>query len=292
VLEAYKEKMFTFMGPKSYDWFNELEGILEYATTKWQLTNLTPMDLSYNYVCSGHSEIYGEIVLKICLPGKEFQTEYHALTDLNDMVNLLDSDYDRRILLLNRLSPGKTLWSVDGIQNRLDIAAKLINNTPSKLYGSEYPEHKQWIDKIYAYAKEHFEGHRLLEHLELVNSLYPTLKVEDNEIMLLHGDLHHGNILSSDTWIVIDPKGVIGHRSLEVGRYMNNQIQENIVFDICLEKMVNAFSEALELDNRIILLSFYIDMVLSTSWCLEDHDIDEDQLNKKIEICDLIKEKL
>lgn len=250
------------------------------------------MDLSYNYVCSGHSEIYGNIVLKICLPGKEFQTEYHALTELNDMVSLLDSDYDRRILLLNRLLPGKTLWSVSGIQNRLDIATQLISDTPTKLYKSDYPEHKQWIDKIYTYTKEHFKNHRLLEHLELVLSLYPTLNVEGNGIMLLHGDLHHGNILSSDSWAVIDPKGVIGHKSLEVGRYMNNQIQEDIVFEECLEQMVESFSAALMLDKKIILLSFYIDMVLSTSWFLEDHEIDEDMLNKNIKVCDLIKEKL
>ncbi|MBI9013500.1 MAG: hypothetical protein JEZ08_14805 [Clostridiales bacterium] len=292
MLKAYKDKMYAFMGPKSIDWLNELESLMDYASTKWQLSNLSPMDLSYNYVCSGHSEIYGEIVLKICLPGNEFQTEYHALTELNDMVSLLDSDYNRRILLLKRLIPGKTLWSVNGIQNRLDIATRLISDTPSKLYKADYPEHKQWIDKIYTYAKTHFKNHRLLEHLERVRSLYPTLNVEGNDIMLLHGDLHHGNILSSDKWAVIDPKGVIGHKSLEVGRYMNNQIQEDVGFEECLKQMVEAFSATLLLDEKTILLSFYIDMVLSTSWFLEDHDINVEMLNKRIKICDSIKEKL
>jgi streptomycin 6-kinase len=42
--------------------------------------------------------------------------------------------------------------------------------------------------------------------------------------VLLHGDLHHHNILLDHKrgWIAIDPKGVIGHPGLEVGRYSFN----------------------------------------------------------------------
>lgn len=113
-----------------------------------------------------------------------------------------------------------------------------------------------------------------------------------NDKMLLHGDLHHGNILSGETWHVIDPKGAIGYKSLEVGRYMNNQIQDTDDFDSCLELMVDVFSSELNFDKKIILTSFYIDMVLSSSWFLNSHIVDEENLNKRTAICDQIQKKL
>ena len=45
-----------------------------------------------------------------------------------------------------------------------------------------------------------------------------------NPQILLHGDLHHWNILSDADrgWMAIDPKGVIGASCLDVGRFINN----------------------------------------------------------------------
>ena len=44
--------------------------------------------------------------------------------------------------------------------------------------------------------------------------------------MVLHGDLHHENMLfdAQAGWIVIDPKGVIGKPCLEMGRYLLNYL--------------------------------------------------------------------
>ena len=40
---------------------------------------------------------------------------------------------------------------------------------------------------------------------------------------LIHGDLHHFNILSSErSWLAIDPKGVIGPAAYEVGPLLTN----------------------------------------------------------------------
>ncbi len=45
------------------------------------------------------------------------------------------------------------------------------------------------------------------------------------EPVLLHGDLHHGNILlGPDGWQVIDPKGMVGDPAFEPSAYMRNPI--------------------------------------------------------------------
>jgi streptomycin 6-kinase len=46
---------------------------------------------------------------------------------------------------------------------------------------------------------------------------------ENHKPVLMHGDFHHFNILSSERgWLVIDPKGVIGPAGYEVGPLLIN----------------------------------------------------------------------
>jgi streptomycin 6-kinase len=44
--------------------------------------------------------------------------------------------------------------------------------------------------------------------------------------VLLHGDLHHYNILADGSgWKVIDPKGIVGDRSFEIVGYIRNPLE-------------------------------------------------------------------
>jgi streptomycin 6-kinase len=53
-----------------------------------------------------------------------------------------------------------------------------------------------------------------------------NLSTTATETRLLHGDLHHANILSSgDEWVAIDPKGLVGDPAFEITGYMRNPIQ-------------------------------------------------------------------
>ncbi|HEY3992866.1 MAG TPA: aminoglycoside phosphotransferase family protein [Ktedonobacteraceae bacterium] len=53
--------------------------------------------------------------------------------------------------------------------------------------------------------------------------LFATLSASAPQTMLLHGDLQHHNILrSGETWLAIDPKGVVGDPGYEVGASFYN----------------------------------------------------------------------
>lgn len=55
------------------------------------------------------------------------------------------------------------------------------------------------------------------EHAELVASSAPPV--------VLHGDLHHDNVLRSGRgWLAIDPHGVLGEPAYEVGALLRNPI--------------------------------------------------------------------
>ena len=95
--------------------------------------------------------------------------------------------------------------------------------------------------------------------------------------MLLHGDLHHQNILLSEQrgWIAIDPKGVIGAPCLEAGRYLINQMPDGASLErkrALLAQRVPILSRELAQSEAWIRAAGVIDGVLSISWGLDGSD--------------------
>ncbi len=291
---AYIDRMTEFMGDKCLVWIKEAEESLSYAINRFELSNLKCLDLSYNIVYAAESGKYGDVVLKLCLPGKEYMTELNAIHELNKnhMVKCIAYDEEKRILLLEQLKPGQTLWHLP-IKERLEVAVPIINQTPNFNYTKSYPKFIDWILRIRDYIGQNYPLVEMNDHLSFLIKKFEELNIPENPEMLIHGDLHHGNILKGEAWTVIDPKGAIGYKSLEVGRYMNNQIQEDgINEELCLKEMISCFSKGLELSERTILLSFYADMVLSTSWFYESYVVDEKAINEKIKIIRMIRNGL
>lgn len=292
--ERYKSNLISMIGDTAVKWFEELPSIIEKCIIKWELSDLIPYeDLSYNYVCYGKSKIYGDIVLKAGFPHKELYTEMDALKDFKDdyVCDIYDSCKTLNAMILECVTPGKTLWSVEDDTQKVIIAAQVIESIPVKIEDeSKYPTHLNWIEKAFLKFRNNNDmSHRLYNHLTNVENLYHDLDVLGNEMLLIHGDLHHSNIISSDsTWKVIDPKGAIGFRSLEVGRFMNNHYPSVDNKEEQLDFMLSEFSKVFSLSREIILKSFYVDSVLSLVWTFEDVEVDMEYANSKIIQCETL----
>ena len=96
------------------------------------------------------------------------------------------------------------------------------------------------------------------------------------EPMLLHGDLHHDNILSAERqpWLAIDPKGIVGEPAYEVGALLRNPW--SVLLDMpqpgrILARRVDQLAEELGFDRARIVGWGIAQAVLSAWWCLEDH---------------------
>ena len=93
---------------------------------------------------------------------------------------------------------------------------------------------------------------------------------------LLHGDLHHDNILQCDDgYKLIDPKGVIGPLSLEPARFIGNQIGDApaAAFEPQLDDMCKAFADSLtsvDVAPADVATGAVLDAVVSTCWSIED----------------------
>ncbi|HTG94026.1 MAG TPA: aminoglycoside phosphotransferase family protein, partial [Pyrinomonadaceae bacterium] len=105
-------------------------------------------------------------------------------------------------------------------------------------------------------------------------SVYRNLALSQRQTMLLHGDLHHYNVLFDSTrgWISIDPKGVVGELEYELGAIIRNPVElpDFYISRAVIERRLMQLTEALGLDYDRALRWTFAQAVLSAIWEVED----------------------
>ena len=98
---------------------------------------------------------------------------------------------------------------------------------------------------------------------------------ENQHPVLMHGDFHHYNILSSERgWLIIDPKGVIGPACYEVGPLLVNPWGELIkINDLrpITRRRIDILHEHLGFERERIHAWGLAHAVLSAWWSMEDN---------------------
>lgn len=95
---------------------------------------------------------------------------------------------------------------------------------------------------------------------------------EKAEEVLLHGDIHHSNVLRSEErgWLAIDPKGLIGHRAYDISTiFFNPNIYPDIVKSRDLKYHADVVSDQLGFDSKTVLSWSFCHGCLSASWMKE-----------------------
>jgi streptomycin 6-kinase len=94
--------------------------------------------------------------------------------------------------------------------------------------------------------------------------------------VVLHGDLHHDNILSAgrQPWLAINPKGVVGDPAYETGTFIRNRLPEpptGMATARLLRRRVDLLSEHLNLD-RVRVRGWALAVTVLAAWeNIEDH---------------------
>jgi streptomycin 6-kinase len=98
---------------------------------------------------------------------------------------------------------------------------------------------------------------------------------ENHKPVLMHGDFHHFNILSSERgWLVIDPKGVIGPAGYEVGPFLINpwgDLLTGINQRRMTKRRIDILHEQLGFERERIREWGVAHAVLSAWWHIEDN---------------------
>ncbi len=102
-----------------------------------------------------------------------------------------------------------------------------------------------------------------------------ALLAEPREVGVVHGDLHHGNVLDFGPrgWLAIDPKGLVGERSYDYPHIIMNPDVDTATAPGRLARRVEVICEAAHVDPRRLLTWIVAYAGLSASWTLGDgHD--------------------
>lgn len=277
--DSFTQTIIGVHGENGARWLADFDALVQYCERNWSFRVLAPYELSYNYVAPVVYADGTEAVLKLAVPGKELLTELEALRHYQGygMACLLDADRDKGVLILERLKPGKTLHSLghERDEEATAIAAGIMKklHVPIKASHPElFPSVKDWSEGLKR-LRQHYNGgtgtlsERMVEQAE---HHFVELLNNAGQPLLLHGDLHHGNIIAAEreSWLAIDPKGVIGEAEYGVIPFLLNHVPSNSRYETT-ERRIDILTSLLQLDKRKVLAYGLSHSVLSAWWCLE-----------------------
>ena len=260
-------------------WLDGLPGLLETCAARWGLTLGPPFGLSFNYVAPAVRADGTAVVLKVGPPHKELWTELAALRvfDGRGSARLLDADQGLGALLLERLEPGTTLVSLPDDAEATEIAAGVMRDLwrPAPP-GHTFPTVADWAGGLVRLRARFGGGTGPLpdQLVEQAEALFAELLATERDPVLLHGDLHHDNILRGrGTWLAIDPKGIVGEPAFEASAFLLNPSPQPA--DV-LARRLDIFAAAWGADRARVRGWGLARAVLSACWTIEDGGQDWD----------------
>jgi streptomycin 6-kinase len=218
-------------GEDGISWLQRLPDLLDEVRQAWRLRLGEPYELSFHWVTRAWLPEGAEVVLKLGLPGAEhLRQEAVALTAYggDGAVRLLDHDPALGALLLQRATPGTLAREL--VPDRDDAATAAVVEVLTRLHRAPPPRRG---------ALPELSGERqaFVEHLalhpgddpvprdlvELALGLFDRLCATAPGRVLLHGDLHHDNVLRhGGRWVAIDPHGWVGDPGFDTGAMLYN----------------------------------------------------------------------
>jgi streptomycin 6-kinase len=281
--DDFARAVVAFRGAKGAAWLLGLNASVEECAARWSLeVGLPFLPLSYNYVATATRADGARLVLKVCFPDAEAATEREALRlfDGRGSVRLLDSDEERGALLLERLEPGTTLaeMSETDDEGATSFAAYVMRSLRRPAHDAhDFPSVARWGEG-FGRHRARFDGKtgpipaRLFEEAE---TLFRELNDSAAEPVLLHGDLHHENILAArrEPWLSIDPKGVVGEPAYEVGALLRNPNRRILAWPNLarvMERRIRQLSDELGFERERVRGWGMSQAILAAVWSCED----------------------
>jgi streptomycin 6-kinase len=124
----------------------------------------------------------------------------------------------------------------------------------------------QWFEPLSLTAEAH--GGILRVAADTASTL---LAIQD-EVRVLHGDMHHGNVFrfGSRGWLAIDPKGLIGERAFDYANIFCNPDEQIAAMPGRLARQISVVANAADLAPKRLLSWVLAWAGLSAAFSLED----------------------
>lgn len=258
-MNPFHANIISIYREKGKAWLNTLPELVATISSRLDLRDLKEVtNLTYNYVLSGFQGD-SPIILKLGPDREGLVRESFALKCFSGYGAVHVLAEDNGMLLLERSAPGTSLKSY--FPNREHESIEIACNVMKKLHQANiptthnFPHIKDWLadlDKDW-----NIPNHYLQKARKLRDQLLQTSGAD----VLLHGDLHHDNILQNGKdWVVIDPKGVMGSSMNEIWAF---------VMDI--EHDIPCIAQYFNFNVQDVFDWYFVHLVLAACWNLEDH---------------------
>ena len=247
---------------------------LETYAILWHLSGLRQIDYnSVNHLFTCISAKHGPCILKISPRVNETITEHGMLTALdgNRLCKVYEADLVNGVLLIERITPGTPLREEPDLSTRLAIFCGLfpgLHQPPADK--ATYPTYMDWVSRIAAYTQTRIDYKDLSEKMTTAEEICRRLWEKYPRELLLHGDLHHDNILLGEHgYHIIDPKGVIGDPVFDIPRFILNEadLDQGDKFAY----IIRVLAEKLGIPDVDIRLLFYVETCMANSWKVESN---------------------
>lgn len=177
-------------------------------------------------------------------------------------------------VLLPRLQPGYDLVShcLDGRDDEAtEIIASLLqrmSNTPAHLDGIGPIDRPQ---SEFAEFRSGGDGVIPMSYVDRAEALFAELCATQRNVRLLHGDLHHYNVLfdADAGWVVIDPWGVLGEIEFEAGASLRNPITPLLDDPRVIERRLEIYEQRLKFNADRALKWAFATTILGILWRVE-----------------------
>jgi streptomycin 6-kinase len=278
-------------GAFGLDWLRRLPDLIKELEKDWDLKPpRVPFRSPSGYVAGVSSSDGSAAVLKVTHSAASEASALEAFGG-RGMVRLLRFSPAAGAILIERALPGRPLseWVATDDVRATEVAAGLLQKLwrsapegqPETL--TDYRVRFRGLDSL----RHHFENYRhflgdrgpipLALVIDAGRILQELLASAPEQPTILHGDLHHDNIVSSDRapggWLAIDPKGWVGDPGYDVGALLYNPL--GYVADVgdltgLLDRRLRQLSEQLEMDEQRLRAWGFVKAVASEVWFVED----------------------
>lgn len=276
------QRVVAVFAERGVEWLEQFPRLVADLAAQWQLIEIgIPFPgTRAGFVAPVVGPTGREMVLKISPAPAEIRHEALALEYWGGRgaVRLEATDSSRGALLLERVVPGHSLEALALSDDRAatEVASGVIaelqcvGSPPPK----DLPTIETWLVSLQLSARPDAPG-QLAQVCREAQVVAHDLLCTSDDWVVLHGDLHHDNVLSvgHEGWIATDPKGLLGPHELETAALLRNPRHHVLAQSdpaALIRSRILELTKRLGYDPRRMAQWGFVLAALAATWALED----------------------
>jgi len=274
ISKQVSSNIFRTQGRNGEAWIKAFPDELAQILGRWGFELKVPLEKSSLFWLGRVKSPDGSsAILKAGFPDDEWLCHIRALQDFQGTgtVACLKADIESGFMLMEEAQPGEDLLMIPSSEHPAVIAGVVEKLHSAKTPSEGYPSILDWAKSLDTDATP-FAANMV----ESAKSIFAEL-AKASPWVLLHGDLHHYNVLSAtrEPWLAIDPKGILGPPEYELGAFLRNPYPgfvKDPSWKKIQERRVDFFVDHFGYTKEVINLWGFAQAVLAAVWSYEAKD--------------------